>query len=113
MTTSTTTGIARGVTGATRAANVVTITTATAHTFNLGEQVLVQNLPDNSFNGTYTIASMPTSTTFTYARNGVNQTLTPGESAVAGVNRTVTTTTTTSYALSPSTSAPTTRPPTQ
>jgi hypothetical protein len=47
--------------------NIATLTTATAHGFTTGESVVVSNV-DATFNGTYTIASTPTTTTFTYAK---------------------------------------------
>jgi hypothetical protein len=49
------------------ASNVATLTTTAAHSFGVGASVVVAGV-DATFNGTYTIASVPTSTTFTYAR---------------------------------------------
>ncbi len=51
--------------------NVATLTTSTAHGYVAGESVVVSGV-DATFNGTYTIASVPTSTTFTYARSASN-----------------------------------------
>lgn len=47
-------------------ANVATLTTGSAHGFTVGRSVLIQGV-DATFNGTYTIASAPTTTSFTYA----------------------------------------------
>ncbi len=53
-------------TGAVRSGNAVTITTATPHGLQISMLVQVGNVSDTSFNGTQTVASVPTSTTFTY-----------------------------------------------
>jgi hypothetical protein len=53
--------------------NVATLTTSAAHGFEVGEQVTVAGV-DSTFNGTYTIASVPSSTTFTYAKTASNVT---------------------------------------
>ena len=54
--------------GATRTAGTVTITTSSAHTLQVNESVLIQGVADSSFNGVFTVASVPTSTTFTYSQ---------------------------------------------
>jgi DNA-binding beta-propeller fold protein YncE len=54
--------------GATRTAGTVTITTSSAHTLQVNESVLIQGVADPSFNGVFTVASVPTSTTFTYSQ---------------------------------------------
>ena len=53
--------------------NVATITTSTAHGYTVGKKVLISGV-DSTFNGTYTIASTPSSTTFTYAKTASNVT---------------------------------------
>lgn len=53
--------------------NVATLTTPTAHGFAVGQSVYVSNV-DTTFNGTYTIASVPSSTTFTYQKVAANVT---------------------------------------
>jgi hypothetical protein len=53
--------------------NVATLTTSLAHDFNVGNTVTVSGV-DATFNGTYTVASVPTSTTFTYAKTATNVT---------------------------------------
>ena len=47
--------------------NVATLTTPTAHGFAVGQSVYVSNI-DNTFNGTYTITTVPSTTTFTYSK---------------------------------------------
>jgi hypothetical protein len=51
--------------------NVVTLTTRAAHNYLVGDSVVVAGI-DATFNGTYTVASIPTSTTFTYAKTNAN-----------------------------------------
>lgn len=52
--------------------NVVTVTTTEAHNFTAGNSV--QIAIGTSYDGTYTIASVPTTTTFTYAKVIANDT---------------------------------------
>ena len=47
--------------------NVATLTTTTAHNLETGDQIFVSGI-DSTFNGTYTVASTPTPTTFTYSK---------------------------------------------
>ena len=58
--------------GAVRSNNVVTITTTAAHGFSVGNIVSIQGVTDTSFLGTFTIASVPSNTTFTYNQTGSN-----------------------------------------
>src|SRR5713226_7152874 len=60
--------------GAVRTANVVTITTTSPHGLGTGQSVTIAGVSDSSFNGTFTIASVPSTTTFTYAQTGSNAT---------------------------------------
>lgn len=53
--------------------NVATLTTSAAHNFVAGEQVVVSGV-DATFDGTYTIASVPSGTTFTYNKTAANVT---------------------------------------
>lgn len=55
--------------------NVATLTTATAHGLAVGMEIVVAGV-DSTFNGTYTIASVPTTTTLTYAKTAANVTST-------------------------------------
>jgi hypothetical protein len=49
------------------AANVATMTTSTAHGFSVGDQVTITGVTTTTqLNGTFTIASVPTTTTFTF-----------------------------------------------
>lgn len=51
--------------------NVATLTTATAHNYSVGMQAIVTGV-DATFNGEYRITSVPTTTTFTYAKTAAN-----------------------------------------
>jgi len=56
--------------GAVRRANVVTITTTSAHGLSVGQTVTISGVSDSSFNGTFVISTVPSATTFTYAQTG-------------------------------------------
>jgi len=60
--------------GAVRASNVVTITTTAAHNFLAGQTVTITGVTDATFNGTFVIASVPSTTTFTYSQTAANAT---------------------------------------
>jgi hypothetical protein len=47
--------------------NIATLTTAAAHGYAIGQTVVVANV-DSTFNGTYTITAVPSTTTFRYAK---------------------------------------------
>lgn len=64
-------GPAFAVTNAALATNVVTLTTATPHLLATGESVEVTGI-GAPYDGTYTVASTPTSTTLTYAKTNAN-----------------------------------------
>lgn len=49
-----------------RTSATATLTTSAAHNFEAGDEVVVADLTETALNGTYTIASVPTTTTFTY-----------------------------------------------
>ncbi len=51
--------------------NVATLTTASAHGFCAGMEVTISGV-DATFNGTYTISTVPTATTFTYAKTAAD-----------------------------------------
>ena len=53
--------------------NVATITTSATHGFAVGDYVVVSGV-DATFNGTFLVASVPTTTTFTYAKTASNVT---------------------------------------
>jgi hypothetical protein len=63
--------------------NVATLTTSAAHGFAVGGTVVIAGV-DATFNGTYTIATVPTTTTFTYAKTASNVTSTAGSGTVRG-----------------------------
>lgn len=52
--------------------NVVTLTTRYAHDFSVSDVVDVADMANSVYNGTYTITTVPTTTTFTYARTNAN-----------------------------------------
>ena len=68
------TSVLRTVTNVALTSNVATLTTSVAHGFSVGSIVIVSNVTNNTnlFNGTYTVASVPTTTTFTYAKTNAN-----------------------------------------
>jgi len=51
--------------------NVATLTTGTAHGFEVGQSVTVSSV-DSTFNGTYTITAVPSTTTFRYAKTATD-----------------------------------------
>jgi DNA-binding beta-propeller fold protein YncE len=58
------------ITSSSRSSNSTTITTAAAHSFQLSQVVLISGMADVSFNGVFTISSVPSSTTFTFVQTG-------------------------------------------
>jgi len=74
--------------GAVRASNTVTITTATAHGYLVGQTVTIAGVTDSTLDGIYLVATVPSPTTFTYSQSGADSpsgsgtaTLTPQISA--------------------------------
>ena len=55
--------------------NVATLTTSSAHGFEVGQSVTVADV-DSTFNGTYTITATPSPTTFRYAKTATDVTST-------------------------------------
>jgi hypothetical protein len=53
--------------------NVATLTTSAVHGLSVGMQIVITSV-DATFNGTYTITGVPTTTTFTYAKTASNVT---------------------------------------
>jgi YVTN family beta-propeller protein len=76
--------------GAVRKSNVVTITTTAPHGFSVGQSVIIAGVSDTSFNGTFTIASVPSSSTFTYAQTGTDTTTPSGGGTATSVSNAVT-----------------------
>lgn len=71
VTTGTVIPIKRAVVARQSIGGVVTITTGSAHGFYTGEQVTISSL-GTAFDGTYTITSVESTNTFTYAKAGAN-----------------------------------------
>ena len=90
-----------GTPGAQRTTNVVTITTTAPHGFNVGDQVFLAGVTGGStnFNGTFTVASVPSATTFTYAQTAANDTA--GSGTVRGAASSLVTTNTASLDTNP------------
>ena len=64
--------------------NVATLTTSAAHGLSTGMQIVITGV-DATFNGEYRITSVPTTTTFTYAKTASNVASTPVSPAGTGV----------------------------
>jgi hypothetical protein len=60
--------VTRTISNVALTSNVVTITTSAAHGYLVNDSVTVTATTQTTVNGTYTIASVPTTTTFTYAK---------------------------------------------
>jgi N4-gp56 family major capsid protein len=65
-------GTTTTITNTAIATNVATITTAVAHGLGVNQVVTVAAVTNTDVNGTFTIASVPTTTTFTYAVTASN-----------------------------------------
>jgi hypothetical protein len=63
--------ISATVTNKALTSNVATLTTSAAHGLAVGMEIVVAGV-DATFNGTYTIATVPTTTTLTYAKTNVD-----------------------------------------
>lgn len=63
--------------GAVRSSNVVTVTTSAAHHYLVGQEIVLEDVDSgsetNAFSGTHTIASVPSTTTYTFAQTGANE----------------------------------------
>ncbi len=70
----------------TRLAGVTTHTTASAHELQQGMKVSVVAVADGTFNGVFTVASVPSPTTFTVANPGGNTTSPFSANACVGIN---------------------------
>jgi hypothetical protein len=70
---STVSTITRTVTNKALTSNIATLTTSANHTYLAGDVVVVSGV-DATFNGTYNILEVPTTTTFTYAKTNANVT---------------------------------------
>ena len=66
--------------------NVATLTTSTAHGLAVDDSIWVEGV-DSTFNGKYTVVSVPSTTTFTYAKTASNVSSTAVSSSTALVNK--------------------------
>lgn len=85
--------ITKAVSNVARTGTTATVTTSTAHTFEVGDSVVVASLTNTALNGSYTIATVPTSTTFTYTTTttgSIASTADTGTALVAYNSRAVT-----------------------
>lgn len=78
----------RTISSASRSSGITTIVTSGNHQMEVGQYVSINDLADNSANGTFVIASTPNNTTFTYQQPGL------GALSSAGGNGTITPTAT-------------------
>ena len=60
--------------GAVRSSGTTTITTSGSHGLSVGETVVIGGVNNASFDGTFTVSSVPSSTTFTYSQTGKSDT---------------------------------------
>lgn len=58
--------ISKTINNVARTSSTATITTSAAHTMEAGDTVVISGLTNTALNGTYTITTAPTDTTFTY-----------------------------------------------
>ncbi|MGH9830202.1 MAG: hypothetical protein ACREDR_43890, partial [Blastocatellia bacterium] len=77
-------GIANSPTGATESSNTVTITTNGPHGFLPGQTVIVAGVGVPGYNGTFTIATVPSDTMFTYTDSNVGLAASGGGTATVG-----------------------------
>jgi DNA-binding beta-propeller fold protein YncE len=76
--------------GAVRKGGTVTITTTGAHGLTVKAQVTIAGVDDPSFDGTFTVASVPSSTSFTYTQSGPDTTTGSGNGTVSAAGAFVT-----------------------
>jgi len=69
-----------------RTSATATLTTSAAHNFEAGDEVVVAGLTNSALNGTYTIASVPTTTTFTYTTTTSGTIASTADSGTADVS---------------------------
>ena len=78
------------ITNKAKTSSVATLTTSAAHNLAVGDSIWVEGVDAVSgsvFNGQYTVASVPTSTTFTYSVTGADVASTAVSSSSAKVNK--------------------------
>lgn len=74
-----------GIASLSNATTTATVTTTLPHMFKAGQSVIVRGATDANFNGTFTIATVPSTTTFTYTMGG-----TPAGTSLANAQSTTT-----------------------
>ena len=83
--------------GFVRSSNVVTVSTSATHNYPIGQQVAISGVigGGGNMNGTFTVASVPSSRSFTYASSGSNGTgdslITPSTAALKGTSKQIVT----------------------
>ena len=68
-----------------RSGNVVTITTTVPHLMSVGKSVTIQGVANTSFNGTFTVTSVPSPTSFTFNQTAANASSSGGIVVAPGV----------------------------
>lgn len=71
------------ITTAALTSNVATITTSTAHNLAIGESITITGATNSAFNGTYDVASTPTTTTFTFSKTNIDISSAASSGAIA------------------------------
>ena len=85
--------ITKTISNVARTGSTATITTSAAHTFAVGDTVVVSGLTNDALDGTYTITTVPTTTTFTYTTTtsgSISSTSDAGTALVTANSRAVT-----------------------
>lgn len=77
--------LAATVNNVARSSSTATLTTSAAHNFEAGDEVVVAGLTTSALNGTYTIATVPTTTTFTYTTSTSGTIASTADSGTADV----------------------------
>jgi hypothetical protein len=62
----------RTITNVERTSNITTITTSVDHGYSIGDSVTVTAVANTGVNGTFSVSTVPTTTTFTYSNAGSN-----------------------------------------
>lgn len=75
------------ITSIARVSNVATVTTTYNHGFIVGQTIVISGNSVTGLNGTYTIDTVPSLTTFTYANSGTNTTGTGGTAEVPAADK--------------------------
>ena len=77
--------ISKTVSNVARTSTTATITTSAAHTLEVGDSVVIAGLTNSALNGTYTIVTVPTTTTFTYTTSTTGTIASSADSGTAVV----------------------------